>query len=253
MFCIVIQFCLLITFVTTSNAMNNSTKVWIRTSDKKTISLPIIDSSHSCLIETLSTAYHTGNSRKNPTDIWISKEDILLFQKILHTPSLYQDLKSKKYFNALRIAERLRAPFLYTALLNAQLPPAVSSAIAHKYICRQTIYKKMYDVFAAKTESEQTNYWISTLEPKWCIEANIRLTSLIYRITLPQAAVLMAIHSPNAYNTFTGLQPHMPGYDALTSWEQNDQDFLFDNLPVIMKVKKTKLGNLALCGLYFNT
>ena len=233
--------------------MDSSAKVWVRTSDKKTISLPMVEGTHSCLIETLSTAYNTGTSKKKPTNIWISKKDIRLFQAILHKPALYEELTREKYFNALRIAERLKAPFLYTTLLNAQLPPTICALITHKYICHRTIYEKMYDVFFVRTKYEPANLWVFTTKPTWCIEAETRLAYLIHRITLPQATILMNIHRPNYYNTCAILLPHMPGYDAITSWKKHDQDFLFNNLPVIVNVKKTKLGNQALCAFYFNT
>jgi len=232
--CILLQFCILGTIVTTNYNMDSQKKIWLKTNDKKLIFITPRESRHSFLIDTCRTYYKMGHSKKFPIQVQLTKKQIALFKKIIHQPALYGNLPEDKFFKALFIAQELRAPFLYSALLQARLPSRICSLIIKKYVCNNTIFAKMHNEFSRKTSC---NGYFNTLK-QWDTATQTALYYATYALTLPQAVMLMSIKKPTHRKNFIVLSPHMPGFDDFILWEEEQRQFLIENLPIKVVIKE---------------
>jgi hypothetical protein len=231
----VLQFCILNTIAITNYGMNIQ-KIWLKTTDEKLISISAEECRYSFLINTIRTFYSIGYSRKLPIPVDFNKNQISLFKKIIHQPALYAQLLEDDLFTALFIAEKLRAPLLYSSLLQAKLPSIICNNIAEKYICRPAILKIMQYEFDRKTSSQM---YLKKLT-KWDTTTNSQLFGMTRLITLPQVVILMSIKKPSLFNNFIILSPHMPGYDDFVLWNTEEQQFLVNNLSLVILVCKEK-------------
>ena len=240
--------------------------IWLKTNDKKTISIMEQEGCYSSYINVLNNLHLTGHSKKSPININIKKKDVQFFQTILHKPTHYGNneiFSEKKYFKALTIAEKFQAPILYAELLEARLPEQTISLITQKYICLHNIRyvincainTKEYSLLKYALEPPIGALQYDKLIDEFLARAeNLKeqLNTLIKTATLTQAVLLTIINNKKENCIPIKIIPHMPGYHAFAPFTEEQINFILDYLPITLTLIPTKTGLKGISSFNFN-
>lgn len=206
------------TYLTLTYPMEKHTEaISIGIQDKKTLSnktqtfnMSWQDASHSLHI---STAYENSimeSWSQYPPQIECQKKELKFFTKLLHRPGIYSTLKWDKYYKGLALAEKLQAPLLYANLIDERLAEPIPTLIKQYYLRSYQIQHIIYC---------DSSYLC-------CREEQLELYKLMKTSTLTQGIILMLLcnKKPNSTKKIT-IEPHMAGFKAITSW--NDENWQF--------------------------
>lgn len=229
----------------------------------KIITITPEEASHSSLINVLNEEVHYN------TEFIFKKKDIERFQKVLHQPGMYETFKRKKIYKTASIAEKFKAPLLYAEIINAHFPPHIVQSIAQKYIDLHNLTDALFD----KTcHSEMVKYYLKhkkelyfkskdlsekDLEDaymrkeeilqkyiQWSNELKLKLDHFMPKATLLQTVLLSLSCNARKFSYITiKLIPSMPGFNAIASLPQDNQNLLSEFLSANLEYKKPPRHN----------
>lgn len=262
-------------------ALKTNSRKHILTNKTKIALITIQEASHSSIISVNKEILLKKNLNNELVNIENQKKqiknfeekDIAQFRELLHKPSFYPKFNDKKYYSALLLAQKFKAPILYAELLDTtRLPKPIINYITQIYIYLHNMPKvlennmrhaKIMNIFDKNVYRElPLTRKIELLAKRdevlkqyisWSNKLNPSIQQLMEAVTLPQAVLLSLIcNAPRSSRIIMQLTPSMSGFNSFISLSEAYIDWLTEDLSIRSKYRLTQAEKYMLTELVFN-